>query len=1694
MKRTSCAVFFRLATFTRELPTVPRRNQNRMRIRAVLIPLLLFAALLSMLVPQSSLWAQSLPNHEFNTSNPNNPYGLNLNGFTFGDYEYCKWGNLMSTGYYDDGRIYTSFGKNTQGPFANSTYAGTSPELFLLESNSTLVRVPFPATASWNPAGGSFEKGFVNFALASPGIGMQTALMRKLHFRNILDGRRLYQTIPRNAEKLIILVHGWNEKGDSGMVSFETVADEVQKLLLNDGNSGWHLSLYRWEEDADTGSKFPVRLGLGGPCPDPVNPTEAATIGYMHGQHLGEILANWGRLRKVHLIVHSAGTWVARAAARHLLQNTNIQVQLTLLDPFIPGAISNNNTPLTTAFIDSLPSLDPSGSRQLYFLENIYAHDIDNDPLAGLARWGTDTCYSATSQIFSWHPSIGRSLRVDWSPGGTPTSEQAMFYDEHSGPVAFYSDTILDTISGNNPSGLANFPEHLPHIGWQRSMFFREPKFSAPLNDQTVSVNQTATFTVAPEIRGQPNQSPAGLTLQWQVQSADGTWNNIGNGSTSFVIPAVSAAMGGNKYRAVATYDGQSETSREATLTVLGVVSTPASPTTLSTTAASTSQINLAWRVTSTNETGIRIERRQGSSGTWLSLPLKPPGTATLSDTGLAADTDYTYRVSAFNSAGSSGFSNESTARTRGTSATLRQVTVASANPFSGVSYSISPSPVTTSGAGVLSFTEGTEITLTAPATANGNVFLRWEKDGLPYTTTQAARFVVTGNHLLYMIFGTPSGGGTNFAVSLGAAPVGGGTATGEGTYASGANVTINAYPAGGFRFVNWTQNGGQAFSAAPNFAFQATSNLSLVANFAAISGGNVIATTASPATSGTTSGDGSYQNGQIATVSAAPAPGWEFGTWTENGAIVSFSSSFSYPVYQSHNYVASFNPILSQNYTLAITAQNGTAIRNPNQVAYAPGTQVTITATAASGFYFTGWSQDASGTQNPLTVSMGSNLAVTANFAPVPLSTYTLDLPPRVGGTVAKSPNQPFYNAGTQVSVTATANAGYAFAGWRRSGFGTANPLTVSMDSNKQVVANFAQVSPSSAVLTLGLPFTKNVSGTAGSGSGEVKNVGSSGILYWEASPTVSWIQVNTGGNGGTPVTPISGSSGLAFSFEENPTATSRTGEIYVYAPGAQNNPQIYTIVQAAGVPKYALTVLAENGMVSRAPDQQSYAQGSLVQLTATPTAGYAFTGWSGNASGSQNPISVTMDQAKAVTANFQRLPNPDLVPELTLPPSSGVVGGKIALSGTVANRGADASSPAKVYFRLTSSSTTAPSISVSGEAPFASVTALSPASESTFSSSVDVPANLAPGQYFVWVVLDPESSGGELPGNRTNNNLALPITIFPDTAEPTLAITAPVAVGRITTNATTVNLAGTAADNVSVTQVSWATDRGATGTAIGTDTWAINAVPLQPGENVINVTASDAAGHTATKAITVSYAAPDLAPPVVGIMFPTTTLEFSTAESRVNLSGEATDDVSVRRLTWSNSRGGSGDATGTRLWLANNIPLQAGLNNLTVTVEDDAGKTSTDSLAVTYTPRDADGDGIADAWEMQFFGNLDMAGTITDTGEIGTPDFLKFAFGMDPTRPDLLALPKVSLAEEGANTYLTLKYRHLMVAGGLSYQVGVSGNLTAWDYSETQIEQIGLPAPTGDGLTEEITVRLTVPMETLGQVYLQLKVLRSP
>src|SRR5689334_6900490 len=72
-----------------------------------------------------------------------------------------------------------------------------------------------------------------------------------------------------------------------------------------------------------------------------------------------------------------------------------------------------------------------------------------------------------------------------------------------------------------------------------------------------------------------------------------------------------------------------------------------------------------------------------------------------------------------------------------------------------------------------------------------------------------------------------------------------------------------------------------------------------------------------------------------------------------------------------------------------------------------------------------------------------------------------------------------------------------------------------------------------------------------------------------------------------------------------------------------------------------YTLTVQTNgSGAITRNPTNSVYPAGSVVTVTATPNSGWYFSAWTGDASGSANPLNVTMNGDKAITGSFQQLP----------------------------------------------------------------------------------------------------------------------------------------------------------------------------------------------------------------------------------------------------------------------------------------------------------------------------------------------------------------------------------------------------------------------------------------------------------------------
>ena len=121
---------------------------------------------------------------------------------------------------------------------------------------------------------------------------------------------------------------------------------------------------------------------------------------------------------------------------------------------------------------------------------------------------------------------------------------------------------------------------------------------------------------------------------------------------------------------------------------------------------------------------------------------------------------------------------------------------------------------------------------------------------------------------------------------------------------------------------------------------------------------------------------------------------------------------------------------------------------------------------------------------------------------------------------------------------------------------------------------------------------------------------------------------------------------------------------------------------------------------------------------------------------------------------------------------------------------------------------------------------------------------------------------------GNFGSDSITVNYTI-PDTTDPVCTITAPTSSATYDNGAgSSVNIGGTASDNVEVSSIAWAcpTCTPTSDTATGTTSWSESGIGLSSGDNVITVTATDSSSNTGQDVITITYT-PAATKPACGI-----------------------------------------------------------------------------------------------------------------------------------------------------------------------------------------------------------------------------------
>ena len=441
------------------------------------------------------------------------------------------------------------------------------------------------------------------------------------------------------------------------------------------------------------------------------------------------------------------------------------------------------------------------------------------------------------------------------------------------------------------------------------------------------------------------------------------------------------------------------------------------------------------------------------------------------------------------------------------------------------------------------------------------------------------------------------------------------------------------------------------------------------------------------------------YLDGSDVQLTATPSIGFHFVGWS--GDVSGTVNPITVAMGADRSVTANFG---IDTHTLSVTTiGSGTVARIPDQTSFDHGSSVQLTAIPSTGWHFVGWSGDASGSANPLTVTMDADKSITATFA---IDTHTLAVNTVGSGALAISPDQQSYDYGSSVQLTATPATGWHFVAWSGDASGNANPLTVTMDADKSIAATFAK---NTVVVSQVYGGGGNTGATYTHDFIELFNRGTSAIditgwtvqyapaagTTWSSTPLLGTIPPGgyylvqeaqgAGGSMGLPTPDAIGSTamsatagkvalvnvntaltgacpgdttiedlvgyGSASCSETSPVGTlSNTNAALRNSDGCDDSddnaadfslgaPSPRNSASPAHSCQHSLVVTVDpagGGSVAKSPDQPSYAHGSTVQLTATQTSGYHFVNWSGDATGSANPLTLTMNSDKLVTAHF--------------------------------------------------------------------------------------------------------------------------------------------------------------------------------------------------------------------------------------------------------------------------------------------------------------------------------------------------------------------------------------------------------------------------------------------------------------------------
>ena len=288
--------------------------------------------------------------------------------------------------------------------------------------------------------------------------------------------------------------------------------------------------------------------------------------------------------------------------------------------------------------------------------------------------------------------------------------------------------------------------------------------------------------------------------------------------------------------------------------------------------------------------------------------------------------------------------------------------------------YTVTVSANPTNGGNVTgggTYQQGQSCTVTATANTGYN-FTNWTENGNVVSTQANYTFTVNSNRTLVANF-TPQ----QYTITATADPVNGGNVTGGGTFNYGNSCTLNATPAAGYTFVNWTKNG-QQVSTNATYTFTVTESAAYVAHFQLQS--FTVNVTADPAEGGTVAGGGTFNYGETCTVTAAANEGYAFVNWTTGMFSVSNEISYTFTVTSNVNLTAHFE---LQTFQVKVSVNPAEAGNVTGEGTYNYGDEVTLTIVRNEDWHFENWTENGEVVSEEMTYTftITSDRDLDANF-----------------------------------------------------------------------------------------------------------------------------------------------------------------------------------------------------------------------------------------------------------------------------------------------------------------------------------------------------------------------------------------------------------------------------------------------------------------------------------------------------------------------------------------------------------------------------------------------------------------------------------------------------------------------------------------------------------------------------------------